>query len=111
MSALSNESTAFVGLGDELDVLMGLEPSLDIKVLGGIASGWQMLTGTDGTDNWGIIMIRVFSGSGTRGGMAGGSIASWSHALALATVAACSLSFCQLWEYSAKLVCLHRSSL
>ena len=90
---------------------LGLGPSLDVKVLGGITSRQQMLTGTDGVDNWGIVVVRAFSGSGMCGGMAGGGIAYWLHALALATTAACSLSFCQLWECSAKSVCLCCSSL
>ena len=72
---------------------MGLGPSVDDKVLGGVASGWQMLTGTDGVGEWGIVMVRIHSCSSRCGGMAGGGIASWSRDLALATVAACSLSF------------------
>ena len=96
MSALSNESTAFVGLGNELDAVIGLGPSLDDEVLGGVTSRWWMLTGTDGADEWGTVIVRVFSCGGRHCGMAGGGIASWSHALVLATVAACSLSFCHL---------------
>ena len=76
MLALSNESTAFVGLGDELDALMGLGPLLDDEVLGGVTSGQQMLTGTDGIYEYSIIMVRVFSCGGRHGGMAGGGIAS-----------------------------------
>ena len=83
-------------LDDELDTPMGPGPSLDDEVLGGVTSRWQMLTGTDGIDKRGIIVVRVFSCSGRCGGTAGGGIASWSCALALPTVAACSLSFHQL---------------
>ena len=104
MSVLSSRSTTFVELDDKLDVLVAKGPSLDDEVLGEVASGWRILTGTDGTSERGIIMVRVFWGSRRRG-MACGGITSLSCALATAAVAMCSLSFRQLWVWSTKSIC------
>ena len=87
-----NELTAFLGLGDKLDALVGPGPPLDNEVHDGVACGWQMLTGTDGTDEGDIAVVRVFS----CGGRHGGGMASLSRTLAAAAAAACSLSFHQL---------------
>ena len=110
MLALSSRSTTFMGLGDKLDMLVVPGPLLDDEVLGGVASGQQILTGTNGTGEGGIVMVRVFSWGGRCRGMAGGGITSLSHTLATTVAAACSLPFRQLWAWSARSVCFCRLS-